>query len=334
MSLKNIITVRNCTYALKQILLIIGILLMIANISATCPCSGENPCNRTVIDYNDTHNLIIESTYLCGDVNGDDIVNIFDAMLLRYHVAYGSGSYPLECNPPTITYYFEQKTVNKSINLTTSYDGYTCKYMDSTYDMFTTDNAIAIGKLNDLMTDRDKGFAEFDISSIPINAHITNVIFKYDGRRHNMDCNISNMTIQPTVSTAQQIYDNIGTGTDYYNDAGFPEIGNNKSINLGIYAINDLQRKINNSITWFSIGLYTNSPISPVSLINASENIDAAPPPTLQIDYQVPAEHGTTIETKLISTHVGARKTTMAAAFMLLSGMFMMVAIKRRQEDE
>ena len=46
------------------------------------------------------------------------------------------------------------------------------------------------------------------------------------------------------------------------------------------------------------------------------------------------AENGTTTETKLISTQVGAHKTTMAAAFMLLSGMFMMVAIKRRQEDE
>jgi|GEM_PF-2556963 len=46
------------------------------------------------------------------------------------------------------------------------------------------------------------------------------------------------------------------------------------------------------------------------------------------------AENGTTTETKLISTQVGARKTTMAAAFMLLSGMFMMIAIKRRQEDD
>jgi len=46
------------------------------------------------------------------------------------------------------------------------------------------------------------------------------------------------------------------------------------------------------------------------------------------------AENGTTTETKLISTQIGVRKTTMAAAFMLLSGMFMMVAIKRRQEDE
>jgi len=46
------------------------------------------------------------------------------------------------------------------------------------------------------------------------------------------------------------------------------------------------------------------------------------------------AENGTTTETKLISTQVGAHKTTMAAAFMLLSGMFMMMAIKRRQEDE
>jgi len=332
MSLKNIITVRNCTYALKQILLIIGILLMISNATATCPCSGNNPCNRTIIDYNDTHNLIIESTYLCGDVTGDGYITV-DDVYYTYQKSVNP-DFTLNCNPPTITYYFEQKMVNKSINLTTSYDGYTEHCMDSSYWVFATNKGIAIGKKSEMMTDRDKGFAEFDISSIPINAHITNVIFKYDGRRHNMDCNISNMTIQPTVSTAQQIYDNIGTGVDYYNDTGFPEVGTNKSIDLGIYAINDLQRKINNSITWFSIGLYTNSPIFPVSIINTSENVDSTPPPTLQIDYQVPAEHGTTIETKLISTHVGARKTTMAAAFMLLSGMFMMVAIKRRQEDE
>jgi len=42
----------------------------------------------------------------------------------------------------------------------------------------------------------------------------------------------------------------------------------------------------------------------------------------------------TKTETTFISTQVGAHKTTMAAAFMLLSGMFMMMAIKRRQEDE
>jgi len=272
---------------MKQILLITGILLMIANVTATCLCSGNNPCNRTIIDYNDTHNLIIESTYLCGDVDGDDGVDIFDAMLLRYHVAYGSDMYPLECNPPTITYYFEQKMVNKSINLTTSYDGHVEHGMD--YKLFDYQDSVIAGKQSFPMPSTFRGFTEFDISSIPKNANITNITFKYDGRRHYIDCNVSNMTVQPTNSTAQQIYDNIGTGIDYYNDTGFPVLGSNQRVNLGLCAIEDLQKAINDS-NWFAIGIYTNETLNYISDINASENVESTPPPTLQIDYQVPAE--------------------------------------------
>jgi len=376
---------------MKQILLIIGILLMIANVNVS-NANANVGYNETYINVLNNNNVIVNSSIPLTNYtfelktdknwvgmpfnstinNADDLIKDipncdrvgwwdsesqemkvysrlsfppwyggtnFDVKAARgYEITVSSNTtWNLSCLQPTntiIDYLFIPKMINKTINLTTSYDGYTCKFMDSTYETYATDNEIAIGKRNDIMTDRDKGFAEFDISSIPINAHITNVTFKYDGKIHNMDCNISNMTVQPTASTAQQIYDNIGTGADYYNDTGFPVVGSNQSVNLGLCAINDLQRKINNSITWFSIGLYTNSPISPVSLINASENVDATPPPTLQIDYQVPAENGATIGTKLISTQVGARKTTMAAAFMLLSGMFMMMATKRRHEDD
>jgi len=270
---------------MKQTLLIIGILLMIANVNATCPCSGNNPCNRTTIDYNDTHNLIIESTYLCGDVTGDGDITSSDVYYIYQKSVYPD--FTLNCNPPTITYYFEQKMVNKSINLTTSYDGHVEHGMD--YKLFDYQDSIIAGKQSFPMPSTFRAFAEFDISSIPKNANITNITFKYDGRRHYIDCNISNMTVQPINSTAQQIYTNIGTGTDYYNGTGFPVLGSNQSINLGLYAINDLQRDINDS-NWFALGIYTNESLNHISDINASENVDSTPPPTLQIDYQVPAK--------------------------------------------
>ena len=54
-----------------------------------------------------------------------------------------------------------------------------------------------------------------------------------------------------------------------------------------------------------------------------------------KIDWTIALNSAETkTETHFISSHVGAHKTTMAAAFMLLSGMFMMMAIKRRQEDD
>ena len=316
---------------MKQILLITGILLIIANVSATCPCSGDNPCNRTVIDYNDTHNLIIESTYLCGDVDGDGDVDVDDVTYIYQKSV--NPDFTLECNPPTITYYFEQKMVNKSINLITSYDGYiNYNYIDDEYYLYDG-NYLKMGS-EEVVSHTYRSFVEFDISDIPKNANITNVTFKYTGKYHYIICNVTNMTVQPSQSNYDFIYNDIGFNTIYTNETSFPIVGGYKSINLGLYAIEDLQKAINDS-DWFSIGIKScNETITNMSYIYASENIYATPPPTLQIDYQVPAENGATTETKLISTQIGARKTTMAAAFMLLSGMFMMMATKRRHEDD
>lgn len=264
---------------MKQILIVIGILLMISNVSAICPCSGAHPCNRTVIDFNDTHNLIVESTYLCGDVNGDGLSNTNDITPL-----FG-GNY--NCIPPIITYYYEQKMINKTINITSSYDGFIehnvmgdnyikdLTYLQTGFKTYPTNFIYRV-------------FIEFDILSIPINANIINVTFKYDCPYHDINCNISNMTIQPSNSTADNIYNDIGSYI-YANESGFPVVGNDQSVNLGMGAVNDLQIAINGS-DWFSIGIKSiNESIALLSYINASEHAGVTPPPTLMIDYQVPA---------------------------------------------
>jgi len=276
---------------MKQIILIIGILLMISSVNATCPCSGSNPCNRTVIDYNDTYNLIIESTYLCGDVTGDNVVSMFDAINLRYNISYPSNpNYFLNCNPPIITYYFEQKMINKTINLTTSYDGYIYyNYIDDEYFLNDNGNYLKMGS-EEVMPKIYRSFVEFDISDIPKNANVTNVTFKYKGKYHYIICNITNMTVQPSQSNYDFIYNDIGFNTIYTNNTSFPIEGSDKSINLGLYAIEDLQKAINDS-NWFSIGIKScNETITNMSYIYASENVDATPPPALMVEYQVPAE--------------------------------------------
>jgi len=373
---------------MKQILLIIGILLMIANVNVS-NANANVGYNETYINVLNNNNVIVNSSIPLTNYtfelktdknwvgmpfnstinNADDLIKDipncdkvgwwdsesqemkvysrlpfppwyggtnFDVKAARgYEIIVSSNTtWNLSCLQPTntiIDYLFIPKMINKTINLTTSYDGYIEHGMD--YHLFDFQDSIIAGKQSFPMPSTFRGFAEFDTSLIPKNANITNITFKYDGRRHFIDCNISNMTVQPTISSSQEIYDNIGSGVDYYNDTGFPVLGSNQRVNLGLCAIEDLQKAINDS-NWFAIGIYTDESSNHISDINASENIDSTPPPTLQIDYQVPAENGATTETKLISTQVGARKTTMAAAFMLLSGMFMMMAIKRRQEDD
>ena len=174
---------------------------------------------------------------------------------------------------------------NKTINIVTSYDG-NGEYMMGSYGV--TDNIETLNIDNFSINDNIKVFVEFNISSIPVNANIINIIFKYNGLEYNADCNISNMTIQPSNSTPINIYNDIGAYTIYSNTSGFPIVGNDQSINLGIQAVNDLQAKINIS-DWFSIGIFTND-AGFDSRIYASERIGVIPPPTLMIEYQVPVD--------------------------------------------
>ena len=185
---------------------------------------------------------------------------------------------------------FKQKMINKTINLTTSYDGYIYyNYIDDEYFLNDNGNYLKMGS-EEVMPKIYRSFVEFDISDIPKNANVTNVTFKYRGKYHYIICNITNMTVQPSQSNYDFIYNDIGFNTIYTNNTSFPIEGSDKSINLGLYAIEDLQKAINDS-NWFSIGIKScNETITNMSYIYASENIYATPPPTLMVEYQVPAE--------------------------------------------
>ena len=175
---------------------------------------------------------------------------------------------------------------NKTINIVTSYDGNVEYTMGMMASYSVTDNIETLNIDNFDINSNIKVFIEFNISSIPINANIINITFKYDGLEYNANCNISNMSIQPSTSIPTNIYNDIGAYTIYSNTSGFPIVGNDQSINLGIDAINDLQTKLNVS-DWFSIGIFTND-VGFDSRIRAYEYANAIPPPTLMIEYQVP----------------------------------------------
>jgi len=177
---------------------------------------------------------------------------------------------------------------NEIINITTSYDGYIkYDYMEETHSMFNNQDYIKSGK-DDFFPYIYRSFIEFNISSIPKNVKITNVTFKYNGESHYVDCNVTNMTVQPSQTIENNIYNNIGLNTIYTIEIGFPVVGDNQSINLGLEAINDLQTSINNS-DWFSIGIKSsNETVSYLSYIYTLEYAGVIPPPTLIIEYQVP----------------------------------------------
>lgn len=136
-----------------------------------------------------------------------------------------------------------------------------------------------------------RAYVEWDISSIPDNATINVVKFKYHGSKHASDCEIREMlgTRPSTTSNAQSIWDEIGEGTVYASPSGFPEEGANKEVDLGSSAASDLQSQL--SADWFAIGIRSLSEENPYTLneIYAEEYGSADPKPTLYVEYTEPS---------------------------------------------
>ncbi|GAI76025.1 unnamed protein product, partial [marine sediment metagenome] len=113
-----------------------------------------------------------------------------------------------------------------------------------------------------------RGYAEWDISSIPDSATILDTVFKYHGLRHdaNSDCHIHEMlgcqpSEQPSTNIGNEaVWDEIGEGTVYVDPAGFPVVATNQEVDLGTTADSHLQSQLAND--WFAIGfqLDTESP--------------------------------------------------------------------------
>ena len=163
-------------------------------------------------------------------------------------------------------------------------DGY---IYSSTYTRYNDSDDIYSYVYNVSKNEIYRGYVEWNISSIPDDAIITNVIFKYHGHGNHGDAHINQMICQPSISSNQDVYDDIGNGTTYINQDGFPEIGDNKEINLGSNAVADLQ----NASNWFAIGIQEDETIDgKYSTLYSEEYSDANPKPTLYVEYILNSE--------------------------------------------
>lgn len=135
-------------------------------------------------------------------------------------------------------------------------------------------------------------YVEWDISSIPDGATITDVVFKYEGLCHEIDCHIHECKgIQPTTigdgndtEPWQSFYNELGEGTIYADPAGFPVIATNQQVDLGASVDSDLQSQL--SIDWFAIGIQSDDEGSPAIGAIAFEEWPGVPPPTLYVEYE------------------------------------------------
>jgi predicted nucleotidyltransferase len=141
----------------------------------------------------------------------------------------------------------------------------------------------------------DRGFIEWDISSIPDDATITDVVFKYHGETNNASSltYIYSMENQPSAQPDttgsgggnKTIYDDAANGNAYLSGSStFPEIGESKQIDLGSTADSDLQSNL--TTNWFAIGLKNDEGTAgQKDSIYSSEYSTANPSPTLYVNF-------------------------------------------------
>ena len=143
-----------------------------------------------------------------------------------------------------------------------------------------------------LVYEEYRGYVEWDISTIPDNAEITQVIFKYHGDYRDTVSHttyIRSMENQPSVSSASTIWADCADGNTYVSSTTFPEAGTNKQIDLGSQACTDLQNHLDDD--WFALGFMTSdycgsdSFETPVDCFYSEDYASADPKPTLEITY-------------------------------------------------
>ncbi len=141
-----------------------------------------------------------------------------------------------------------------------------------------------------------RGFVEWDISSIPDDATITDVVFKYHGEENHASSltYIYQMGIQPSIQINHfdpdvggndEIWTDAADGTAYLSDSPtFPEVGENKEIDLGSSAVSDLQSNL--TTNWFAIGLKNDEGTAgQKDSIFSSRYGTVNPPPTLYVTF-------------------------------------------------
>lgn len=173
-------------------------------------------------------------------------------------------------------------------------DGYVISFSGTTYYKDTSAQYLSIGYNSIYMISTTRSFVEWDISSIPDDAKINSVSFRYHGSQHTNGCHIRDMSTRPSTGGTGTIYNDMGTGDIYADPAGFPVAAANQDVGLNEQAVSDLQDQLPSD--WFAIGMRAdNEGYSGWNWI-LSENTGATPKPTLVVNYRIdsctPPENG------------------------------------------
>lgn len=161
----------------------------------------------------------------------------------------------------------------------------TVSYFSGAYYKDTTNQYLYISYVDAYgSVSTTRSFVEWDISSIPDDAEISSVAFRYQGGQHTNDCHIRDMSTRPSTGGDGAIYNDIGTGNVYADPAGFPLVGTNREVGLNEQAASDLQDQLPSD--WFAIGMRADSENSGLNTI-LSENVAATPKPTLVVNYRI-----------------------------------------------
>lgn len=191
------------------------------------------------------------------------------------------------------------KAFAATASLTPSFDAYVYRFLGTSYVLEDADGALHFGYGYD--GDNDyyyRSFVEWDLTSIPDTATITDVALLYSGYRvYEVDSSIYSMENRPsTTLTEQTLFDDAHDGTAYLlNNANFPETGDNKNVGGGGEAwsnestlISDIQNAL--SRNWFAMGFYADETSDQsysdfMTQIAATEAFAPTPKPTLYITY-------------------------------------------------
>lgn len=136
-------------------------------------------------------------------------------------------------------------------------------------------------------------YVEWDITSIPDGADVTDTVFKFDieSVSNPRNCDYNEINTKPSTATVQGAYDDIGDGTTFVdNNAVCTTAGDNKLVDLGTSADTDVEAQLTSN--WWAVGGKLDDEVresvSDHQVVFEPEEDLPTPAPTLEITYTIP----------------------------------------------
>jgi len=185
-------------------------------------------------------------------------------------------------------------------------------YIEKVVNVYTrnkTSSWMDFGKLYEKRLYYYRVYCEWNISKIPDDAVFHSPLkLLYAGEyetlpmtdlRHIHELNL----VQPTVADSWEIFEYAKLGTAYIKDSDtFPEVGNDKEIDLGADALAEFESAIT-SRSWFAITIVTDEQtINDIAYLRRGEGFSPLNP-MLHIEYWSPTESSISFPTGLKSNH-------------------------------